>query len=95
MPLVLLALYIFVLVVFDQTITVKRVEEYGPDIELNPIVRLAVVRWGAFPGSSIGLIAPNVAVLFALVLFKLTGVLLFYAGFKSCWALMQIKSLEF
>lgn len=94
MPLVFLALYIFVLVAFDQQITVKRVEEYGPNIELNPIVRSAVVRWGAFPGSTIGLVLPNAIVLSLLVAFKLKLILTFYAGFKSCWALMQLKSLE-
>ena len=94
MPLVILALYIFALVVFDQQITVKRVEEYGPDIELNPIVRRAVIRWGAFPGSSIGLIVPNAVVLWVLVGFKLRMLLAFYAGFKTCWALMQLKSLD-
>ena len=90
----ILVLYTLVLVFIDQHITFKRIEEYGVNIELNPVVRECAVHLGAFGGSILGVIGFNLVLLGFLSLLKLKSALLFLAGFKSCFALMQLKSFK-
>lgn len=91
---ILIVLYTLVLVLIDQHITFKRIEEYGVDIELNPVVRECAIHLGAFGGSVLGVVGFNLALLGFLALLKLKSALFFLAGFKSCFALMQLKSFK-
>lgn len=93
MPLLLLLAYCAALVLLDLGVTLKRVLEYGTGVELNTLARNAMERWGALPGSIIGLLVPNAILLTLLAVFRLEKILIFLAGFRTCWALLSMYSI--
>lgn len=82
------------LVCFDLGVTIGRVLQFGPEVELNPVVRFLCRRMGAISGSILGIIPLNFAVIVALAVFHFDSTLAFIAGMRTMLTLKQIASFQ-
>src|SRR5690242_8116860 len=74
---------------FDAWLTRHRMIAYGPEVELNPVIRWFGPRWGGFFG-----LMSNLAALVLLFHFNLSRGLAFWAGLKSGLFALQLRSLS-
>lgn len=82
------------LVCFDLGVTISRVLEFGPEVELNPLVRFFCRRVGAISGSILGLLPLNFGVIVALAVFHFDSTLAFIAGLRTMLTLKQLASMD-
>jgi hypothetical protein len=82
------------LVCFDLGVTISRTLQFGPEVELNPVVRFLARRLGAISGSILGLVPMNFAVIAMLVVFHFDSALSFILGLRTMLTLKQLASFQ-
>jgi hypothetical protein len=71
-------------------------EKYGPQVELNPLVRHLIARGGSIVGSiAMGVVFPSVCIVAGLDALDWEYLLAFYVGVRSWLAVQQMSSLRF
>ena len=73
---------------FDGWLTRKRMLTFGPQVELNPVIRWFGPRFGGFYG-----VMSNFVALFLLFHFQWPRAIAFFAGAKSALCVLQLNSL--
>lgn len=87
----LLVIALSLLIGFDAQMTHKRILEYGPEVELNPVFRALARRFGA-SGASISCILFNAALLATFWQFHWTLGMAFLLGVRTLYGLLQLTS---
>lgn len=77
---------------FDACLTTRRMNEIGIDVELNPVIRWAAKKWGAFLGSTIGLL-PHALMYGVFFAYDCQRILCFLAGVRVMLFIEQLHSL--
>ena len=88
----LLIIVATVCVVYDAYLTRRRIIEWGPAAELNPITNYLIKMLGLSNGVVGGILAPHI--LFSIFASSLPGMYLFYTGFLTKQFFMQLASLQ-
>ncbi len=86
----------FVLTLHDALFTVRRMEKYGPQVEMNPLVKYLIQKGGSIVGAvANGVVFPSIAIVAGLDYFGWDHLLAFYVGVRSWLAISQMASLRF
>jgi len=91
----LLTLLIFLFVVYDAKLTIRRINEYGLDVEINKGIRAWAKKFGPEIGVPILLFGPTLFWVLIAVKFNLIGFLGLIAGFKLRYFFNQLESAQF
>jgi hypothetical protein len=90
----ILAGLVFLGVLLDGALSLKRLKARGVDAERNPLIRKACEKFGLLPGMLLGLVAPWVVMLILLAAFHCDRVISFWLGVRTLWAVFQIDSMR-
>ena len=87
-------LCICVFSLFDFLVTLKRIEKYGPDIELSPVTRFFIRKFGLTYGSALGIMGVSFLILSSLIALNWDHVLSAFIGARAMFFAIQGKSLQ-
>ena len=88
------ALCLGVFSLFDFLITLKRVEKYGSNIELNPVTRFFIRKFGLMWGSALGIMGVSFLILGSLIALNWDHALSAFLGARAMFFAVQGKSLQ-